>query len=75
MNKKAYGRLLLNARSIFFSFLLIISHAHAQKTVGSADSLENLFDGFKAARKLSCGKRAEAIRTGRRILELYAKDE
>ena len=40
----------------------------------TSDSLENFFQKFKTLRKEPCGKRAEAIRIGKRILELYAND-
>ena len=37
-------------------------------------SLESLFNKFKTLRKEPCGKRDEAVRVGKRILELYSND-
>lgn len=39
------------------------------------ESLENLFEKYKVARREPCGKRDEALRLGKRILQLYANDE
>jgi hypothetical protein len=45
-----------------------------EKECRAAESLETLFEKFKTLRKEPRGKRAEAIRTGKRIIELYEND-
>lgn len=75
MKKKSLRQLFGSGCKIILLCLLIIAPVAAQPPAKSEDSLETLFQNFKTAGKAPCGQRAEAIRLGRRIIEIYSRDE
>jgi hypothetical protein len=71
MNKKSFRPRFIYILTLFGLCFLLNAPVHAQKDTLTAEMLAESYNAYKTAKKEPCGKRDEAIRIGRELVEKF----